>query len=376
MRIIIVGAGIMGLSLAWALARAGHVVAVYEQGAIPNPLGSSVDQHRLIRHAYGRHRGYAAMVDPAFAAWERLWADLGQRLYVETGTLAIGRPDQDWLNASLATASALGHAHEELDAASLTARYPLLRAEPDDRAFHMPSGGVLLAGRIIEALGSHLPSRRVTIEPHQPVRAIDPDRGQATLGDGRVVAGDALVVAAGPWTDRLLPDLAPRALPSRQVAVYLAPPAETAEAWAAMPMVLDIDPASGFYLVPPVAGTGMKIGDHSFSLTGDPDRDRDAGETEIAAIARKGAARLAGFERYRALEGRTCFYTVAPEERFTVAKVGSAAWAMAGFSGHGFKFGPLLGLALARALEGGLDADRLGRWAAGHDSVLPEGLTP
>ena len=62
LKIIIIGGGIMGLCSAWALRRAGHQVALYEQGPIPNPLGSSFDQHRLIRYTYGAMTGYARMV--------------------------------------------------------------------------------------------------------------------------------------------------------------------------------------------------------------------------------------------------------------------------------------------------------------------------
>ena len=43
LKIIIAGAGIAGLSLAWALSRRGHAVSVYEQGPIPNPVSSSFE---------------------------------------------------------------------------------------------------------------------------------------------------------------------------------------------------------------------------------------------------------------------------------------------------------------------------------------------
>src|SRR5258708_22406269 len=87
MKISIVGGGIMGLASAWALARDGHSVTVFEQGTLPNPLGSSVDEHRLIRHPYGAERGYTRMIGPAYAAWGQLWARLRATPYPPTGTL-------------------------------------------------------------------------------------------------------------------------------------------------------------------------------------------------------------------------------------------------------------------------------------------------
>src|SRR5258708_13181302 len=89
MKISIVGGGIMGLASAWALARDGHSVTVFEQGTLPNPLGSSVDEHRLIRHPYGAQRGSTRMIGPPYAAWDQLWADLGATHYAPNGTLGL-----------------------------------------------------------------------------------------------------------------------------------------------------------------------------------------------------------------------------------------------------------------------------------------------
>ena len=86
---LVLGAGIMGLSAAWGLARRGFAVRIVEQDAIPNPRGSSVDHHRLIRHAYGAQAGYMRMVDPAYAAWDMVWRDLGEVLHIRTGVLAV-----------------------------------------------------------------------------------------------------------------------------------------------------------------------------------------------------------------------------------------------------------------------------------------------
>ena len=367
MRVTVIGAGIMGLCTAWALKRRGHFVTVIEQYGVPNPLGSSVDQHRLMRYTYGARAGYTAMARDAFAAWERLWTDLGRSLFVKTGTLCIGATGHGWLQDSAETLSRKSMDLEWLNRETLEKRFPLVHVQDQDRAFWMPAGGVLLAGSIIEGLARHLVAHGVPIRTKTTATAIDPNRATVRLDDGREVKADRLVVAAGPWVGRLLTGLVQRVTPSRQIVAYLEPPADQTLAWSRMPMVLDIDPGFGFYLVPPVGGTRMKVGDHSFTLTGDPDHDRQATEDEAKTLLEGCHGRLTGFGRYRHSEVKTCFYTVEPEERFIVEPVGDAAWVMTGFSGHGFKFGALMGEAMVEALDGKRMPRAVGRWAAGYE---------
>jgi glycine/D-amino acid oxidase-like deaminating enzyme len=365
MKISIVGAGIMGLGTAWALERLGHQVTIFEQGPIPNPLASSHDSHRLIRFAYGDKSGYMCMVGDAYAMWQRLWVDLGETLYHETGTLALAGGATRWLHDSAEALARAGHALERLDSAALAHRFPLLRAENLAEGFYLPSGGVLLAGRILEALARRLAARGVELRPNTPVRGIDPDRGWVTLTDGTVAGADAVLVAAGPWIARLVPGLRHRVTPSRQILAYVEPPAPLAAAWCAMPMLLDIDAEAGFYAVPPVAGTGLKFGDHRFVLGGDPDLAREAAMDEAADLLAAGRHRLHQGESYRIASLKTCFYTVEPTERLIVEPLGIAGWVMSPCSGHGFKFGPLLGSAVAGAIDSG-EAGDITLWAAGE----------
>src|SRR5260370_28958 len=134
MKAIIVGGGVMGLSTAWALAREGHDVELFEQSTLPNPLASSMDEHRLIRHPYGDHMGYARLIDDAYAAWDLMWRDLGQRLYAPTGTLALTGNGADWAERSAATLAAIGHPMTELTVAELPPPFPLPAPPPAPRA--------------------------------------------------------------------------------------------------------------------------------------------------------------------------------------------------------------------------------------------------
>ena len=364
MKVTVVGAGIMGLSVAWALSRRGHDVTVLDQGSVPNPRGASVDQHRLIRYPYGAALGYTRMVADAYRAWEQLWADLGERHYLATGSLALCVGDTRWVEASAVALQALGLAVEWLPPARLAERFPLLTNEGISAAFHSDTGGVLLADRIVAALARHLAARGVRVMPQTRVLDLDPENGAVNLSDRRETA-DAVVVAAGAWAGRLVPGLSARVTPSRQVVVYLEPPPDRAAAWATHPLILDIGEGAGFYLVPPVAGTGLKVGDHRFTLAGDPDDPREASRDEAEAVFATCRDRLADFDRYRLAWARVCYYAVEPEERFVIEPLGRA-WVMSSCSGHAFKFGPVLGQRLAAAIDGRLDPDDLERWAAGE----------
>jgi glycine/D-amino acid oxidase-like deaminating enzyme len=364
MKITVVGAGIMGLSAAWALARRGHVVRVFDQAGVPNPYAASVDDHRLIRHPYGEADAYVRMVDEAYAAWDRLWADLGEVLHVPTGTVAFDADGGGWAAASRRSLARLGIAHEVLQPAAAAARFPHLRFAAGE-VLYAPSGGVLRAGRIVEALAGHLTgNRNVGLHQHARVARVEPERGRIALADDRIVEADMVVVAAGPWAPRLLPELASRVTPSRQVVAYIAPPPAYRDAWANSPMVLKIGTDSGFYAVPPVPGTGLKVGDHRFSLEGDPSAPRVLREGEAEALLAFCRDNLADFDQYRLTHGKVCFYDVEPEERFIVEPLGSRAWLLSGFSGHGFKFGAVLGERLAAAIDGEIRPAALTAWAA------------
>ena len=357
----------MGLCSAWALRRAGWKVALYEQGPLPNPLASSFDQHRLIRYTYGAMIGYARMVREAYAAWDRLWADLGARHYHETGTLVVARDDDDWVRRSLDCLREMDLPVEAWEPAQIAARLPFLDLSSVGWGLFSPTGGVLFADRILRDLARHLSERGVALHTNARVSEIDPARASICTADGRSDAADALVVAAGPWAPRLLPSLRGRVTPSRQVLAYVEPPAEHMAVWRLAPAVIDQLEAArgGFYAVPPVDGTALKVGDHGFSLRGDPDREREATDEDADAVLAGIRHRLKDFGRYRLIEAKTCFYSIAEGERFIVEPQGRA-WILTGFSGHGFKFGAAMGEALTETLSGRRAPETMTAWAAGR----------
>jgi sarcosine oxidase subunit beta len=379
---LVLGAGIMGLSAAWGLSRAGFSVAVLDRSPPPNPRGASVDNHRLIRHAYGAEAWYMRMVSDAFTAWDALFDEMNERLLARTGVLAMSATSGGWLAESRAALRGDGFAVEDLAADAIVSRFPFLRADGLSDGFAMREGGVLLARRIVAALARHLASRGVAFRIAE-AREADPERGRLVFTDGTTAEADLLVVAAGPWAPRLLPglaagrwadrqglDLSAPVRATRQIVVDLEPPPEHRAAWAEAPMLLEIDPEAGFYAVPPVAGTPLKIGDHRFADHGDPDGPPHATPAEAEAILSLAAPRIGDLHRYRVLGARACHYDVAAQERFLLQPLGARGVVMSGFSGHGFKFGPLLGLAVGTAAAAG-QLRPLAPWAAGLGPSWP-----
>ncbi len=368
LEVLIVGGGIVGLATARALLAAGHRPVVLDQGPIPSPLAASFDRHRAIRVTYGGERGYARMALDAFAAWERLFADLGSRHLVQTGQVVLGPEEDPWIAGSLADLEALGVPFERLAPGELVRRFPHLRAEAGEAgAFWVPrAAGALLADRIVLGLARWLRERGVPLLEGRRVVGLDPERARVRLADGGSVPGDALLVAAGAWLPRLLPRFATRLLPSRQCVLYVRPPAALEPAWRDGPLLTHKDARRGilFYALPAVGGAPAKLGDHRFTAEGDPDDERSAQEAEIASIRALARATLAEADAYQVLEPRICFYTVSPDERFVAVAEGRML-AVSACSGHGFKFGALLGERIAAALAGELSTEALAAWLAG-----------
>ena len=355
----------VGLSTARALAAGGAAVTLVERGALPNSLASSFDQHRLIREIYGDSDGYCRMVAKAFCAWERLWESLGERHYVETGALAISDRAGDWTDKSARTLDRVGVPWERLEAAELRDRFPLLATAEDAWGVFTRRGGVLLADRILHALARDLEVRGVTLLTGVPAAGIDPERARIRLADGREVAGDRLVVAIGAWTAKLLPRLAHRFRPHRQALAYVRAPVELAGDWEKMPSVIDLGGPDDLYVVPPVAGTGLKFGAGAHRRPGDPDAPRALGPEEAEAVMARFRGRIAGLDRYRTLRMQICHYLIAPDARFVVEAIGPSL-AVSACSGHGFKFGALMGERIAETILSAADPAPFIRWAAGY----------
>ncbi|QGZ34310.1 NAD(P)/FAD-dependent oxidoreductase [Stappia indica] len=365
MKVIVVGAGIAGLSTAWSLAKRGVEVVLVEQGPIPNPLSASGDHHRIIRRAYGAQGGYQRRIDEAYAAWDEMWADLGDKHLADTGFLLVSQTGRDAAVDYRDSLVAGGYPVEDLSCEEAVRRHPFLDPGGVHSAAFSPEGGVLLCRHIGRDLLAFLRRAGVTIRAQARVEAVDAAAGKVRLAGGEELAGDHVVVTAGAWVLQLFPQLADRLTSYRTAVAYLAPPADLVAAWEASPVILDVGGTVDGYVLPPVRGTGLKVGAGIHKMRAGADERRVAEPGEGERLRDHFAPPFARITEYRVSEVVTCAYTFTADEHFLVAGEDRLTIVSA-CSGHGYKFGAAVG---RRVAEGVLSGDRAGlaAWLEARD---------
>jgi sarcosine oxidase len=329
--VVVVGAGAMGSSTAWWLARRGRSVALLEQFEQGHDRGSSHGSTRIFRLAYPVPE-YVAMAKAALPLWRELEDDACETLLETTGAVDHGAAGD--VAAVAAALTTEGVSHERMEAAEAGERWPGMRF--DGTVLFHADGGRCLADRTVAAL------QRRAAEHGADVRF---GTGPATLlGGGRVdAAGETwqarrVVVTAGAWLPKFGLDVALPPLRVTRERVQHFTPRRPGDEWPSFihhrrPWVYGL-----------LAPEGVKVATH---MTG---RDTDA--DEAVAPGPVDAAVVAHVESWfpgldpTPRAAATCLYTTTPDETFVVARfddvvVGSPC------SGHGFKFTPLTGRRLA-----------------------------
>ena len=361
MNIVVIGGGIAGLTTAWSLTKRGHAVTLVEQGPVPNPLSASGDEHRLMRRAYGAADGYARLISEALAAWDELWLDLGQSYYANRGVIAINQFPNDGGTLFRDSLDRGGYSYDRFTPHEAAERWPYLDPATFRQAYYSADGGALLCQRIGAGLALWLRQHGATLRDNTTVAAVDEAAGEVTLAGGEVLAADRVVVAAGAWTLKLLPDLADTLTICRTAVVYLDPPEPLRAAWAVSPAVQNVGGVISGYVLPPIDGTGLKFaaGVHK-RLAHDPMDHRVAAPGEGERLRDLFSAPFGDVSAYRVTKVVTCAYTFTGDHTFFCRARGRTV-VVSACSGHGYKFGAAVGRRVAQAVCDG-NYDLLRRW--------------
>jgi sarcosine oxidase len=313
----------MGSAAAYALARDGHDVALYEQFEVGHTHGSSHGRSRIVRLAYPEV-DFVELAKESFAGWRDLEREAGVELLELNGLLELV---DDLAQGSSAALDAAGAAYELVDADAARHRWPV--GVPDGwTALFQPEAGIVRADLAHRAVVDRAVARGAELREHTRVDSLDD------------VDADVVVLTAGPWVTQFFPDLPVHT--TRETVAYFR------REGAPLPSVVQLDPVTRghalYSLHDPVHG--LKAGAHHAGAQVGPDEDGGPDPALVERVA-EWVARTYPDADPEPVGAETCMYTTTPDERFILERRGRIVIGSA-CSGHGFKFAPAIGNRLAR----------------------------
>ncbi len=356
---IIVGGGIVGVSTACVLAARGMRVLLLERYTPAHEHGSSHGDSRMIRFDY-EEAVYVEMAARAFRAWEDLAKRLGKPVFRQTGICNLAPADAEVLETLETRLRDCELPFERLSGPAFTRRFPQLSLPQDSEAIYQPDSAVLFADEVVRSLWDCVREDGVDARTETEVASIEPreNRVEVTAADGRSWSGTWLVLATGGWTGRWLDALGIDALGldaplvvTRELLAYFPQVGPVPHEAGAMPNVIDYHTSDPFYCVPQVRVPGVKAGCHRTGRKVEADDPEEVDRANLAAVQDFIGRRCPHLSR-DPVAVKHCLYTNSADYHFILDRHPEHENVVlaAGFSGHGFKFGPVLGEILAARL--------------------------
>ncbi|KAF2717806.1 FAD dependent oxidoreductase [Polychaeton citri CBS 116435] len=387
--IVIVGAGVFGLSIADELANRGYInITILDRFSPPVPDGSSVDISRIIRFDYADSL-YMKMAREAHALWI---SDFKQHYHGSGFLLVSDNPGHPYLEKAKQYLKEQGTTVDVFTGESdVKNAYPKFQGDTIGlTGYHNRQGGWAHSSDAIQTLASRCDKHGVSF--------VTGSRGTVTslkthgnrvrgvnVKSGPPILADRVILASGAWTSRLV-DLELQAIHTAQPVGYIQLTASEADHLREMPVAMNL--GTGFFVFPPSPGSNvLKCARHGFGYETTVPVKRLDGESKTISgphIRRNGAT--ASFMPADAEESlrqglrrffppsvsertfvmkRLCWYTDTPTGDFIVDNHPALQhlFVATGGSGHAFKFLPVLGKYLADVFEGIAESNVQKKWS-------------
>jgi sarcosine oxidase len=332
---IVVGAGLLGLATAWTLSRRGHEVIVLDAYEPGHSHAGSKGSARIFRLSYPDPL-YVTMAAESLALWHMLEEDSGRTLLHHRPLINIGQG-----LGELATAmDAVGAPYSQVEPAAGRELFPSLTISGPGLAEE--TGGVLIADDCLKALHD---TGGFEVFTGSPVAEItdDADGVSVTTDDRTTLSTNVVINCAGfdalsLFGHRTVPTAA---VPTLQQVVYLEP----LQPDVPVPLFIEWGERTVYGL--PVMGQSLlKLSHHTAGppYAGRPSIDED--DPDLLQLLHDAAVRLLPSFSPVPVATERCIYDNTTDTDFIIDRIGNVVVGC-GTSGHGFKFGPLLGELLA-----------------------------
>lgn len=357
--VAVAGLGGMGSAVAAHCAARGASVIGVDQFRPGHDFGASHGKSRMIRQAYFEDPAYVPLVLRAYELWRKLERDTGEELLQLTGVLSIGPADSDIISGTLRAADRHDLLVKAWSKENVQRRYPTLQLQPDEIALFEAEGGVLDPERSVRAHLKAAQSAGAELRFETEMKGWDiTDTGaEIRLNDGSAIRARSLVLCLGPWFQQTLATLGIPLRVQRNVQAWFAPATGAYESGRFPAFLVNRvglpAPLYGF----PDFGDGVKAAFHGLGeLTAASEMERDIDMArDVEPIASAMEQWMPGStQTFR--EAKPCLYSLTPDGHFVIDRHPAHRNVVlcGGFSGHGFKFAPVVGeIGAELALDGG-----------------------
>jgi sarcosine oxidase len=334
--VIVVGLGSMGMAAAHYLAASGKKVLGLEQFGICNDRSSHSGETRLIRKSYFEHPSYVPLLEQAYHNWDLLESRSNETLFHKTGIAYIGDPNGSILSGVL-------EASRQFDVPVTRRNMDFIDKPKDYEILFEPNAGYLNVPKTFEVLKRSCLKLEATLLKNQKVLSWESvgDCVEVSTENNRYLA-EKLVLTAGSWIRELIPQKIDLSI-TRQVLAWF----QNSDSSFDIPCwSLDHPEGKGIYYGFSRSDSGFKIGHHFRGESTHPDKlNREVNEEEIVHL-KEVLQRLFPSQEFVFEKSATCMYTNSKDDHFILDFLPGTNQNVvfaAGFSGHGFKFVPVIG---------------------------------
>ncbi|KAM6931583.1 peroxisomal sarcosine oxidase isoform 3-T3 [Lycodopsis pacificus] len=306
---IVIGAGVQGSFTAYQLAEKKQKTLLLEQFILPHTRGSSHGQTRIIRKAY-EQGFYTHMMEESYELWAQLEREAGVKLYRQTGLLVMGPEDSQSYQLYKNNLQKNKVPMAILNRDNFSQHIPNVNLAVGDGAVVDITAGVLYADRALKTVQGQFEKMGGVIRDNEKVTDIKSGPVVTVSTSAGVYRAKSVVITAGPWANRLL-------------------------AHTGLQLPLKVVKMNVYYWKEKVPGTyDVKQRFPCFLLT-------ECEETKYHIYGLPS-------NEYPGLMKMT------PDQHFVLDRHPSHSNIVfgAGFSGHGFKFGPIIGKLLCELILG------------------------
>ncbi|XP_044058249.1 LOW QUALITY PROTEIN: peroxisomal sarcosine oxidase [Siniperca chuatsi] len=379
---IVIGAGVQGSFTAYQLAKNEQKTLLLEQFVLPHTRGSSHGQTRIIRKAYEQDF-YTHMMEECYELWAKLEREAGVKLYRQTRLLVMGPENSQSYQLFKNTLQRNKVPVVILTRDNFSQHIPHVNLAEGDGAVVDITAGVLYADRALKTVQGQFQKLGGVIRDKEKVTEIKPGPVVTLSTSAGVYQAKNVVITAGPWTNRLLAHTALQ-LPLQVVKINVCYWKEKVHGsydvkqhFPCFLLTEGVESKEHIYGLPSNEYPGLvKICYHMGSETDPDQRDKQTDRSDIDILQRYIARCLPGLVPEPAVV-ESCMYTLTPDRHFVLDchPAYSNIVIGAGFSGHGFKFGPIIGkllseLSLGEVPSWDLSPFRIRRFQAKTKSAL------